>query len=343
MKFLDKLGLTKPLILAPMAGGPSSIDLIVAASEAGALGSLAAAYLPAEKIQEEVLKIQSRTRKPFAINLFTPVPDVQISSLQLQKATEACALYRQELGLTTPSLQPPYHPNFDEQFEIVLKNKPAVFSFIFGLLNKEYIQEAQKEGILVVGAATNPADALELYELHVDAIVLQGFEAGGHRALFTPKQFDRKISTLDLLKKVHTLIPTPLIAAGGIMNKTQIKSALDHGATAVQMGSAFLLTKEAGTSSPYRQALTKLPRQTELTRAFSGRWARGLQNRFLMEMQNQEDSILPYPAQNQWTRDLRNKSQQQGSSDFLSLWCGSGKDPLYEGSAVTLIQDLFKD
>ena len=136
----------------------------------------------------------------------------------------------------------------------------------------------------------------------------------------------------------------PLIAAGGIMNAQDIKFALSLGAEAVQMGTAFLTCKEAGTSDPYRRALlTNLNRDTKTTRAFSGRLARGIKNRFMLEMEaSSSDSILPFPAQNKFTRDLRNASTKIGSSDFLSLWSGSGKGELWQGSCADLILNLFK-
>jgi nitronate monooxygenase len=147
---------------------------------------------------------------------------------------------------------------------------------------------------------------------------------------------------LELIKAMKARIKIPLIAAGGIMNAGAIGAALNAGADAVQLGTAFLATKEAGTSEPYRRKLLEnAVRSTKTTRAFSGRLARGIVNRFMREMETEPDAILPYPAQNRFTRDLRNASAAAGMADFLSLWSGTGNGELWTGSAADLVKRLF--
>lgn len=339
---MNELGLKCPLIVAPMAGGPSSVELVVAACESGALGSIGAAYSKPHEIEEFVSRVRARTSRPFAINLFIPAEILAVPAERVSVAVEQTRRYRTELQLPVPQLAPPYEDDFSSQFETVLRLRPAVLSFVFGLLKPECLTAAKKSGIFVIGTATTTDEAIELAESGVDAIVLQGVEAGGHRGIFDAQASDPNISTLDLLRETKSRVRLPLIAAGGLMNAKDIQGALQAGASAVQMGTAFLATAEAGTSSPYRQRLiASSERPTRLTRAFSGRLARGIENRFMNEMDQVPEAILPFPAQNKFTRDLRSASLQRDSSDFLSLWCGTGRGDLWTGSVAGLIESLF--
>lgn len=337
------LGFKKPLVVAPMAGGPSSVELVAAASNTGALGSIGAAYSNPSSIRDFTTRVRALTKNPLAINLFIPHPQPVVSDLQIQSATKAMTPFRQKLGLQAPTLSPPYEENFDQQFATVLELKPEYFSFVFGVLSKEHTQAAKSCGIKLIGTATTLDEALELAESKVDAITLQGIEAGGHRGLFSPTADDPEISMLSLLKECKSKIKLPLIAAGGIMNSSDIQLAMKNGAAAVQMGTAFLATQEAGTNSPYRTMVLQKNRTTKTTRAFSGRLARGIENAFMLEIEKDPSSILPFPAQNKFTRDLRNASAAANSADCLSLWCGSGQGALWTGSTADLIKDLFKE
>jgi len=338
---LAKLGLKHPLIVAPMAGGPSSPELVIASSASGALGSIGAAYSGQAAITDFVEKVRAGTERPFAINLFIQHPQPRIEAAMVERALAATAKYRAELDLPTPPFAAPYEEDFDQQFEAVLKAKPAVLSFVFGVLPAEYMRAARKAGMLIIGTATTPAEAEALEESGVDAITLQGFEAGGHRGIFDPAAPDSEIGLRDLLTQTLPRVKVPLIAAGGIMTAADIRSALTMGAGAVQMGTAFLATSEAGTSAPYRSALQGKERITRTTRAFSGRFARGIENRFMKEVD--AAAVMPFPAQNKFTRDIRGASAAKGSADFLSLWAGTGKGELWQGSASDLIEKLFAE
>jgi nitronate monooxygenase len=326
-----------------MAGGPSSVDLVATASEAGALGSIGAAYFPANSIKEFTNKVKAKTKKPFAINLFIPGPTPIVTEAKLQMAIQSTQIFRRELDLPEPKLSLPYEEDFSEQFETVLSLKPKVFSFVFGSLSQDQLKEVRKNEIYIIGTATNLSEALELQESGVDAVVAQGFEAGGHRGIFDPCAKDPGISAFDLLSLLKPKISIPIIAAGGIMNAADIKKFLNSGADAVQMGTAFLATREAGTSPAFRQKLSESPtrRNTKLTRAFSGRLARGIVNRFIEEMDKDPKSILAFPAQNKFTRDIRSAAAAANVPDCLSLWSGSGEGQLWDGPAAELIQNLF--
>lgn len=341
-KFAEFLKLKYPLIVAPMAGGPSSVDLVSVSSRAGALGSIGAAYSTPDAIKDFARQVRAQCSSPFAINLFIPTPPPEVSGRQILRAYEATEKYRDELDLERPLITAPYEEDFDLQFETVLKLKPAVFSFVFGLLKKEYVEAAKKEKIVLIGTATTLEEAQLLEATGVDAVTLQGYEAGGHRGLFKVNSPDPAITTFDLLRQCKDKIKIPLIAAGGIMTAEDVKSALSQGAEAVQMGTAFLTCKEAGTSAPYRRALMSDQRKTKTTLAFSGRFARGIENRFMLEIEKNPQSILPFPVQNKFTRDIRTASVKKDSSEFISLWSGTGQGHLWTGSAEALIESLFK-
>lgn len=332
MDLMQRLGLRVPLIVAPMAGGPTTIELVAESSIAGALGSFGAAYTKPEGIAPFVRAVREQTNKAIAINLFCPQPEPVFSKAQAQAALAATAPFRLELLLPDPPISGPFEENFAAQFAAALEARPEVISYVFGRLPKECVSAARTAGILLIGTATSLEEALAL-EAESDAIVLQGFEAGGHRGIFDPQAADPAIGLLELLQSAKN-IRRPLIAAGGIMNGLEAARYLKAGATAVQMGTAFLACREAGTSPPYREKL-RGPRATRPSRAFSGRWARGIENRFMREME--AAFVLPFPVQNKFTRDIRNASAAAGSAEYLSLWSGSGAGELWEGGAGELI------
>lgn len=340
--FMRMVAIHKPLIVAPMAGGPSSVELVAETSRAGALGSIGAAYLTPQAITECAEKVRLQTDRPFALNVFVPHVQPKLSVLQIEQVIQATAAYRTELGLPVPQLSEPYEEPFDLQFEAILQARPAVLSFVFGLLPLSYLKAAHAENIVVIGTATTPEEAVALQDSGVDAIVLQGIEAGGHRGIFDANGKDAEMKAFDLLDACLMKVRVPLIVAGGIMTVEHIQRALHKGAQAVQMGTAFLACKEAGTSAPYKAKLQESAvRKTKTTRVFSGRLARGIENRFMLEMEHNASPILPFPAQNQFTRDLRSASAAKGSADFLSLWSGTGEGDLWRGSAKDFIEHLF--
>ena len=334
-----KLGLKHPLIVAPMAGGPSSAELVAAASGSGALGSAGSAYSNPAQIEDFAARVRQLTDRPFAVNLFIPHPIPQIGPAAIERAITATAKYRAELDLPPAQISGPYEEDFEAQFEAVLRVKPAVFSFVFGLLAAEHMRAARQADMLLIGTATTLEEAEALEESGVDAITLQGFEAGGHRGIFDPEAADSEIGIRDLLAQSVKRVRVPLIAAGGIMTAGDIRGALSAGAQAVQMGTAFLASAEAGTSPPYRSKLLESARETRTTRVFSGRLARGIENRFMQEIA--AEAVMPFPAQNKFTRDIRGASAASGSADFLSLWAGTGQGILWQGPASELIEQLF--
>jgi nitronate monooxygenase len=323
-----------------MAGGGDTAELVAAVSNAGGLGSIGAAYLTAEQIVERGRAVRAATSRPFGINLFAPqaIPDVPTAAVE--RAREAVAEYYGELGLTPPAVTPPAM-SFADQLAASLEIGAAVFSFTFGLLPAEAVAEMKRRGIVLMGTATTVAEAEALAALGVDAIVAQGSEAGGHRGTFLGDFERAMIGTMALVPQICDAVNVPLIASGGIMDGRGIAASLALGASAAQLGTAFLTCEEAGISEAYRQAiLTASEDQTRLTRAFSGKPARGIANRFLTGMAEREDAILPFPLQNGLTRPLRTESAKRNRPDYLSLWAGQGLRLARRAKAGELMQAL---
>jgi nitronate monooxygenase len=339
-----RLGLDWALIQAPLGGGPSTPELVAAASNAGVLGSLGSAYMPPADLERAIARIRQLTPRPFGVNLFAPAPTPSLSPTQIQAALEATRTYRSELELPDPPVEAPFHENFDAQMAVVLKTKPAVFSFTFGLVDRAVLDDCRRQGIVTMGTATTVEEGLALQETGVDAVVAQGIEAGGHRGLFSPQQSDAYIGTLALTRTMSAALRIPVVASGGIMDGRGIAAVLTLGAQAAHLGTAFLLCEEAGTQPAYREALWNARgQQMRLTRAFSGRWARGIENRFMREMAGRDHAVLPYPAQNAFTRDVRRKAAQLGRADYLSLWAGQGLSLIRKMKAADLVRTLHEE
>ena len=343
--FLRRLGLRGPLIQAPMAGGATTAELVAAVSNAGALGSLGGAYLDPTELETAIRQIKKLTDRPFAVNLFAPCAEPVLHENQIRSAIAATKCYRQELSIPDPRVEPPFSQKFEEQFAVILQERPAVFSFTFGVPGQKCLEECRKLGILTFGTATTPEEGLILEQSGVDVVVGQGAEAGAQRGTFSSEQADLFIGLAALIPALVNCLRVPVIAAGGIMNGQGIAAALAVGAQAAQLGTAFLACDESGISKAYRRALLDpaASKVTRLTRAFSGRWARGLQNRFIVEMASKENAILPFPAQNAFTQDIRKRAAELGRSDYLSLWAGQGVRLIRAMSAEKLVSTLFQE
>jgi nitronate monooxygenase len=329
--------MSTPIIQAPMAGGSDSPELVASVSAAGGLGFLGCAYFGGEQILAAAGAIRRLTDRPFGLNLFSPWPDP--GTPDPSAALAAMAPYFAELGLQAPAAPPQQPVLFDEQFAAVLESGAAAFSFTFGLPPGDAIARAQAEGIAVLGTATTVEEAIAVEEAGCDAVIAQGGEAGGHRGTFAGPIEDSLIGTMALVPQVCDAVRIPVIASGGIMDGRGLAAALVLGAQAAQMGTVFLTCDEAGASAPYRQAvLAAHENQTALTRAFSGRQARGVVNRMMREVP--EEAILPFPLQNALTRSLRTEAARQGRTEFLSLWAGQGLRMARTGKAADLVAQI---
>ncbi|HEY9577151.1 MAG TPA: nitronate monooxygenase, partial [Pseudobacillus sp.] len=318
------LGLTLklPVWQAPMAG-VSTPELTAAASNAGSLGNIGAGYLSGEQTEEFIQRVKQLTNAAFGINLFVP-EQVETKSEQVSIAHQLLAPYRRELGIEEELHEISFGPSpFNEQLAVVLQEKVKVCSFTFGLPPKKALEQLKERGIVTVGTATTVDEAVACEQAGVDAVVVQGSEAGGHRGTF--QQPESMIGLMALLPQVVQEVRIPAIAAGGIMNGRGIAAALCLGASAAQLGTAFLVTKESGAHPLHKEAiLSANEKDAVLTRAFSGKTARGISNKFMKELQGHEDNFLPYPLQNTLTKDIRKQAGQQNNKKYMSLWSGQG-------------------
>ncbi|WP_422368714.1 NAD(P)H-dependent flavin oxidoreductase [Pelagibius sp.] len=340
-----RLGIELPILQAPMAGGGDTPALVGAVCDADGFGSIGAAYLTPQQIAETSRKVRERTNRPFGINLFAP-GEVPVLPTDPSVAIERVSPFFMELGLDQPSVPSSIASSFDEQFETALESGASVFSFTLGIVPQPVIEAAKSRGMFVVGTATTVEEAVELEAAGVDAIVAQGAEAGGHRATFTGDFDAGLIGVMSLVPQVVDAVSVPVIASGGIMDGRGLAAALVLGAQAVQLGTAFLATDEAGVPSAYKDAvLGAAATQTRITRAFSGRPARGLTNRFMVAIESapEPDAVLPFPYQNALTRPLRAAAAKQARSDCLSLWAGQGVAMSQRGPAADLVRSIADD
>ncbi|KOV80146.1 nitronate monooxygenase [Nocardia sp. NRRL S-836] len=309
--------LAVPVIAAPMAGGASTPELAAAVSDAGGLGFLAAGYVTVEQLAEKIKRTRELTSAPFGVNLFVPGtrPTADISSY-VRRVTQ-CA---DKVGAV------PGDPRWDDdnygaKLELVLALRVPVVSFTFGLPDADDVQRFKAAGTTVVVTVTTPSEARQAQQVGADVLCVQGSDAGGHRGTFTDDGISpgggELYGTLAALRLVQGAVDLPVIATGGLVHGADVAAVLAAGAVAAQLGTAFLGCPEAGTAAPQREALREGARRTALTRAFSGRPARGLVNRFLIE--HTPHAPAAYPNVHHLTRPVR----ATGELEVMSLWAGT--------------------
>ncbi|MEU9267982.1 nitronate monooxygenase [Streptomyces sp. NPDC048251] len=332
-----------PIVQAPMAGGVSLPRLAAAVCEAGGLGFLAAGYKTADGVYQEIKQLRSLTTRPFGVNLFMPQPEyaetgaVEVYAHQL--AGEA-AWYETELGDPESGRDDGY----DAKLAVLLDNPVAVVSFHFGIPSTEVLESLRRAGTFTLVTATTAAEARAVERAGADAVIVQGVEAGGHQGTHkdNPENDRSGIGLLALIAQVRESVNLPIVAAGGLMRGSQIAAALAAGANAAQLGTAFLVTPESGAHAVHKQALTNpLFVRTELTRAFSGRPARGLVNRFLRE--HGPYAPAAYPEVHHLTSPLRKAAAKAGDAQGMALWAGQGHRLARELPAGQLVEVLVSE
>jgi nitronate monooxygenase len=342
--FVKRLQLDAPIVQGPFGGGLSAVDLVVAVSESGGLGSFGVHHLGAAGIRDVAAKIRARTRRTFALNLWIPLrdsDDPRITDAQWQRALELLAPYFGALGVPLPERPARFAPRYEEQIETVLELKPPVFSFVFGVPSPQVLERCRSAGIATLGAATTAAEAKLLADAGVDMIVATGFEAGGHRVSFLREPEDCLTGTLSLVPQVVDTVKVPVIAAGGMADGRGIAAALKLGATAAQIGTAFLACEESNAHPLHRAKLfSPDARRTSLTRSFSGRLARSIHNEFIETFRGKENLLPPYPVQNWLTAQFRAAALAAGRADIVSLWSGQGAPLLRHRRARDLFRSL---
>jgi nitronate monooxygenase len=342
-EFLKRLSIQHPIIQGPLGGGPSTPELVAAVSNAGGLGSLGAAYLTPDQITDAVRRIKSLTEKPFQVNLFTGDWDANAQA-DPTPMLELLAEIHHTLGIPPPAPPLPKPDPFPEQFEAVLDAQVPIFSFTFGIPSPDAMTRLKQRRILILGTATTVAEAHLLAEAGVDAIVAQGAESGAHRGTFAGPFESCMVPTLELVRGVSAAVDLPVIASGGLMDGRNIAASIAAGAVAASLGTAFLVCPESAAPQVHKQAiLTAAKDSTVITRAFSGRPARGLPNAFIQKLISRENAILPYPLQNALTRAMRTAAAQQSNPDFLSLWAGQGVARARSMPAAALVNCLVAE
>lgn len=330
----EKLRLQYPIVQAPMAG-VTTPEMVIASLEAGILGSIGAGYMSADKIREFIREVKKKSNKPFMINLFAhEMPQIVQHEITMAKQALSIAnvddlVKRDQIQLSTNQ--------YMEQLEVVLEEGIAVCSFTFGLPTTTQIRLLKERDIAIVVTATSPEEVSVANQLDIDAICLQGIEAGGHRGSFIkPYQY---IPLSDLLKSARKLTDKPLIVAGGIATKIQIDNYLQEGAQAVMLGTVFLVSEECAAVSVYKEAILQAQSDTTvLTQSFSGKPARGIRNSFIKKMEMLP--VAPFPYQNDLTQGLRARSAANHSADNLSLWAGTSLYLAEPGTIKEIVKKL---
>ncbi|MGI2046467.1 NAD(P)H-dependent flavin oxidoreductase [Shewanella oncorhynchi] len=334
-------GIELPIIQAPMAGVQGSA-LAIAVSQAGALGSLPCAMLSLEALDTALTHIRTQTTKPINVNFFChhePEPQAAKQAAWLNQL----APYFSELGVNPDSqtVGAQRAPYTSTQAEVLAKFKPEVVSFHFGLPNEDLLLEIKSWGSKIISTATTVEEALWLEARGADAIIAQGLEAGGHRGHFLSDDLTEQLGTFSLLPQIIAAVDIPVIAAGGIVDAKTVRAAMAMGASAVQVGTAYLLCPECTTSDIHRAALqSEAAQHTALTNLFTGRPARGIMNRFMAELGPINNAAPDFPLASSAVAVLRSAAEQQGFGDFSPLWCGQNATGCQAIPAAELTRQL---
>jgi nitronate monooxygenase len=360
--FTRLAGIELPIVLGAF-GGASSAELVAAVSTAGGLGTFGLYGMGPEKIAQAAAEIRALTDAPFALNLWLPFDEASLDEPaprastqpdadQFTRYVEPLAPYFDELGLPLPERPARYLIPFDEQIDATVEARPASLSFVYGVPDATIVERCHAAGIQVVGTATTVDEAVALEAAGVDAIIATGFEAAGHRVSFLRKAEESLVGTIALIPRVVDAVRVPVIAAGGIADGRGVAAALALGASAAQLGTAFLACDESAANPPHRAALWDAAQaqatrhgadaeETVLTRVFSGRLARGIPNRMSRELEHSE--LAPFPVQNWLSGQIKRAAASRGDRDMTSLWAGQAVSLIRHRKAAELIAAITHD
>jgi len=340
-RFTKLSGIELPIIQAPMAGSALS-DMVVAVSQAGGLGSLACALLSVEDARNELETIRRKTSRPINANFFCHQLPREDHAREINWRQRLDAYYIQLQIDSNSSLPNSARAPFDEKMcDLVAEFHPEVVSFHFGLPDKNLLLRIRETGAKILSSATSVDEARRLEDQGCDAIIAQGFEAGGHRGMFLTEDVSTQVGTMALVPQVVDAVKVPVIAAGGIADARGILAAFALGAAAVQIGTAYLHCPEAQISPLYRQALKGTrDNDTTITNVFTGRPARAIANRFVREVGPMSDLAPKFPLAAGTLAPLRTKSEIDGSADFTPLWSGQAARLRRELPAAELTRQL---
>lgn len=341
------LGIDYPIMQGPFGGNLSTVALTAAVSNAGGLGGYGAYTMSPQEIFEADKQLKAATSKPYNINLWVSDHDIPQSGLSDEQYDKTAALFKpyfDEVGIELPEKPAPFQSRFENQLEVILDIKPKVFSFMFGALSADVLEQCKRSGILTVGAATTLDEAIFLESTGVDMIIASGFEAGGHRPSFLASAESSLTGTFVLLQLIREKVKTPIIAAGGIANGKGVAAALALGASAAQIGTAFLACDESNALPIHREMLfSDAAKYTTLSRAYTGRLGRGLTSRVAKEISGKEKDVLPFPLQTTLISPLRKAALEQQKWDMILFWGGQIAPILKHTKAKELMHSLIEE
>jgi nitronate monooxygenase len=326
-----------PIVLAPLAGGPSTPRLAAAVCQAGGLGFVASGYLTADESASLIEQTRALTDRPLGVNVFVPGARAGDPSVY---ADYVAGLRAEAAALGAEPGEPRYSDDdWDEKLALLLSDPVAVVSFTFGCPSPETLRAFKRAGSETWVTITSPREARLAAAAGADVLVVQGAEAGGHRASFEDRDDEPPYGLLALLQLVAGTVDLPLVATGAIATGTALLAALAAGASAAQIGTAFMLCPEAGTSAAHRAAIaTDTP--TELTRAFTGRLARGIRNRFLREHQGAPSA---YPEIHYATAPIRRRAREAGDAEKINLWAGEAHSLARAEPAARVVERIVEE
>ncbi|TDH28853.1 nitronate monooxygenase [Segetibacter sp. 3557_3] len=342
-EFTHKLNIRYPVIQAPMLG-VTTPDMVAAISNAGGLGSLPVGGLSPAFSRELIRKTRELTKKPFAVNLFVyDLPDAD------QRMIDEMGLFLERLTrqynikYNRPVAPAPFN-HYTDLLDVLVTEKVGIVSFTFGVPNKEFVDRLKQEKTLLIGTATCSLEAAILEQNGIDVIVAQGVEAGGHRGTFLHAANLPLIGSMSLIPMVVDTVKLPVIAAGGISDGRGIKAAFALGASAVQLGSAFLTSNESLAGDAHKKAiLSSRDIDTVVTNTFTGRWARGIRNEFVSALETSGMPMPPYPFQMNLTNPLRLEAQKNEDTSFFPIWAGQSASRSKQLPAARIFKKLVDE
>jgi len=340
------LGIQLPIIQAPMAG-TATPAMAAAVSNAGGLGSISIAAVNAQAGREMIRQLRAATDQPFNINVFCNIPSTPDAAVE-QRWLQHLAPWFAEFGSQPPAAIHDIYTslyNDDAQLQVLLEERPAVVSLHLGLPPQERIDALKAAGIVLFASATSLEEGRLVQAAGIDMVVAQGIEAGGHRGIFDPDQIDACLTTAELVQELVRELDIPVIAAGGIMDGEDIAAMLDLGAVAAQLGTAFVLCPESAANASYRAMLSsERAKQTQITRVISGRPARGILNRFMVEVGAEGHPPVPgFGIAYNAGKKLIEAASQAGSSEFAAHWAGMSASKVRSLPAAQLLQTLHEE
>ena len=346
-KVTELLGIQYPILQGPFGATLSSVALTATVSNAGGLGGYGAYTMTPQEIFEVDKQIKAATDKPYNINLWVSDHDIPEGGLTDEQFNKAAALFKpyfDEVGIPLPEKLVPFQSRFENQLQVILDVRPKVFSFMFGALRPDVLEQCRKLGIVTVGTATTLDEAIFLENSGVDMIIASGFEAGGHRPSFLASAESSLNGTFVLLQLIREKVKIPVIAAGGIANGKGVAAALALGASAAQIGTAFLAVDESNALPIHKQMLfSDAAKYSTLTRAYTGRLGRGLTSRIAKEIMGKEIDVLPFPLQTTFMSPLRKAAIDQEKWDMILFWGGQIAPILKHTKAKELMHSLIEE